>query len=206
MEYWTAALATLVFALHPIHIECVAWISASSDSMVTMFVALAFGSFLRTRELDSVGSLNDVPGKNNARILAWRAASLFLLSCALLTKEMAVSFTALVAIYIWLYPGRNSKGWLAKSREVMIGIAPYAAVTLGYILLRRFALRGSAVRVDSIHGYRDMFMTLPYVLAFYLRQLILPVGMTGLYYTPYVTAKFVSHWCCQLLYCRPQLD
>ena len=37
--------AALIFALHPVHIECVAWISAASDSMVTMFFALAFGAF-----------------------------------------------------------------------------------------------------------------------------------------------------------------
>src|ERR1035438_10320842 len=35
LEYWTAALAALIFALHPIHIEAVAWISSASDSMVT---------------------------------------------------------------------------------------------------------------------------------------------------------------------------
>src|SRR6202140_1333933 len=46
LEYWTAALATLIFAVHPIHIEPVAWISAASDTMVTMFAALAFTAFL----------------------------------------------------------------------------------------------------------------------------------------------------------------
>jgi protein O-mannosyl-transferase len=74
LEYWTAALATLIFALHPVHIECVAWISAASDSMVTMFAALAFVAFLNARKPDGT------------RKVAWRVASLVLLACALLTK------------------------------------------------------------------------------------------------------------------------
>src|SRR5215470_9604705 len=53
LEYWTAALAALIFALHPIHIECVAWISAVSDSMVTMLAALSFVAFLNARKPDS---------------------------------------------------------------------------------------------------------------------------------------------------------
>jgi hypothetical protein len=91
------ALATLIFALHPIHIECVAWISAASDSMVTMFAALAFVAFLNARDPDGT------------RRTAWRAASFILLACALLTKEMAISFTALVGIYVWLRPAEKDR-------------------------------------------------------------------------------------------------
>ena len=43
-------LAALIFALHPVHIEPVAWISAASDTMVTMFAALAFAAFLNGRD------------------------------------------------------------------------------------------------------------------------------------------------------------
>jgi len=92
LEYWTAALAALIFALHPIHVEPVAWISAASDTMVAMFVALAFVAFLSGRD----------PAAQKKT--AWKIASWALLMCALLTKEMAVAFTALVAIYAWLNP------------------------------------------------------------------------------------------------------
>src|SRR5271163_3486280 len=54
LEYWTSALAALVFALHPVHIEPVAWVSAASDTMVTIFVALAFAAFLKGREAKGV--------------------------------------------------------------------------------------------------------------------------------------------------------
>lgn len=185
LEYWTAALAALIFALHPIHIECVAWISAASDSMVTMFVALAFSAFLNARDPEATGRP------------AWRAASIVFLACGLLTKEMAVTFTALVGIYVWC-SGRN-KRTAEKLREAMVAMVPYAVVTLCYAYLRHRALGHSASQLDVRHGFGDMTLTLPYVLSVYLRQLVFPVGLTGLYYTPYVTTKIVAQFVLPLL-------
>jgi len=182
LRYWTAALATLIFALHPIHIECVAWISAASDSMVTMFAALAFAAFLKTRDADGT------------RKLAWHVASLLLLACALLTKEMAVSFTALVGIYVWLYPIRKGRRAPEKLLEALTSMVPYAIVTLGYFILRRVALSHASLQFDVKHGYGDMALTVPYVVAFYLRQLVIPLGLTGLYFTPYVTTQVLSQF------------
>jgi len=186
LEYWTAALATLIFALHPIHIECVAWISAASDSMVTMFAALAFGAFLNARAPDGT------------RKSAWRVASLALLACALLAKEMAISFAALVGIYVW-FSSRNEKRTAQKLREACIAMVPYAAVTLCYVILRKLVLWRSTTQFDAKHGLGDMALTLPYVLAFYLKQLLVPLGLTGLYYTPYVTTKIVSQFAVPIL-------
>jgi len=181
VEYWTAALATLIFALHPIHMECVAWVSAASDSMVTMFAALAFGAFLKAREPDV------------ARKLTWRVASMALLACALLSKEMAVCFTALVGVYVWLCPAGGESHKSTKLREAFAAMLPYAAVTLCYVILRRLVLWHSPSHFDAKYGYYDMALTLPYVLAVYLRQLVLPLGLTGLYYTPYVTKQILSY-------------
>ncbi len=182
LEYWTAALATLIFALHPIHIECVAWISAASDSMVTMFAALAFVAFLNARDPDGT------------RKAAWRLASFTLLACALLTKEMAISFTALVGIYAWLFPRRTGTGTWAKLRDALASMVPYAVVTAGYFVLRKVALSHASLQFDVKHGYGDMALTVPYVVAFYLRQLVLPLGLTGLYFTPYVTTQIFSQF------------
>lgn len=179
LDYWTAALATLIFALHPIHIESVAWISAASDAMVAMFAALAFVAFLNGR----------LPaGKKK---IAWQLASLAFLMCALLTKEMAVAFTALVAIYAWLNPvDKDKRAPLARNlRGAALEAIPYATVTLAYGLLRKHALVHSGGQFDTGHGALDVIKTLPLVLASYLRHLLFPVGLTGLYYTPYVTSE-----------------
>src|ERR1700732_2154108 len=73
LEYWTAALGALMFALHPIHIEPVTWISAASDTLVTIFVAIAFVAFLNKRDLQRTPC--------RGRRSAWWIASMGLLSC-----------------------------------------------------------------------------------------------------------------------------
>jgi protein O-mannosyl-transferase len=180
LEYWTAALAALIFALHPVHIEPVAWISAASDTMVAMFSALAFVAFLYARE----------PAAKKR--VAWWIASWALLMCALLTKEMAVAFTALVGIYAWLNPAEENAPSRQRLRGAIIEAIPYAAVTMAYVLLRKNALLHSTGQFDTSHGLIDVIRTLPMVLAFYLGKLVVPVGLTGLYYTPYVTTAVLK--------------
>ena len=179
LEYWTAALAALIFALHPVHIEAVAWVSAASDPMVTMFFVLSFVAFLKTRE----------PETKNKTV--WRIVSLALLFCALLTKEMAVTFTGLVAIYAWLRPADPDKPAVRRAYEAAIAALPYMGVTLVYVLLRTHALH-SASQFDPQHGMAQIALTLPSVLAFYLQKLVAPVGLTGLYYLPYVTGAILQ--------------
>jgi tetratricopeptide (TPR) repeat protein len=169
-------LAALIFALHPIHIEPAVWISAASDSMVTMFAALAFGTFLIARE------------SGGRHCTGWRIVSLGLLTCALLTKEMAVTFAALVGIYVWLHPAqeRASRRW--RLRAAGAETIPYALVTLAYVLARKHALLQATGTFDTGHGMLDVLRTLPLVLCIYLEKLLLPVGLTPMYYTPYVTS------------------
>ena len=188
LEYWTAALAALIFALHPVHIEPVTWISAASDTMVTMFAVLAFAAFLNGRDAEHNPQQNPEKRKRTA----WWIASLALLACALLTKEMAVMFSALVAIYAWLHPAQKNASLGQRALGTVMEAAPYAAVTLAYALLRKHALLHATGQFDPNHGMVDVARTLPLVLFIYLRQLLIPIGITGLYYTPYVTRAIFS--------------
>jgi protein O-mannosyl-transferase len=180
LEYWTAALSALLFAVHPVHIECVAWVSAVSDSLVTFFFALSFAAFLNSRN----------SGEGNW--IGWRLASLFLLACALLTKEMGVTLCLMVAIYVWLFP---RPGASSKLTQAIVAALPFGILTFAYVLLRKFALHHVAGSFDPDHGIADMMLTLPLVLYKYLRILVLPVGLTGLYYDPYVqSAASLRFW------------
>src|SRR5207245_9935247 len=123
---------------------------------------------------------------------AWWIASLALLACALLTKEMAVMFSALVAIYAWLHPAQKKASLGQRVLGAVMEAAPYALVTLAYALLRKHALLHATGQFDPSHGMVDIARTLPLVLSIYLRQLLIPVGITGLYYTTYVTGAIVS--------------
>jgi protein O-mannosyl-transferase len=171
-DHWTASLSALLFGLHPIHIECAAWISAGSDSLVTVFYLLAFIGFLKSGDQDTA---NNRP---------WRIASFFALLCALFTKEMAVTFPLLVTLYLWLRTKREHGKRLVELWHSLRTAAPYFVITLSYLILRKLALH-RPTKLDPSHTSLDVLLTLPSVLFAYLRLLIFPSGLTGLYYSTY---------------------
>src|SRR5262249_21308741 len=49
-DSWPAALAAILFAFHPIHVEPVAYISASTDLLATFFLLISVLCYLRFRQ------------------------------------------------------------------------------------------------------------------------------------------------------------
>src|SRR5437762_2281265 len=175
LNHWTARLAALMFGIHPIHVECASWISAGSDSMVAIFYMLAFIAHLKTRDLRD--------GKRRS----WQILSFVLLACALSSKEMALTFALMVALYEWLDRKDVEEGPAARAGQTVVSAVPYAIITAGYFLLRRMALHRST-EFDSTHSNLDVIFTLPVVLFTYLKLLVIPKGITALYYVPYVAS------------------
>ena len=164
-----AGVAALLFGIHPVHIEAVAWVSGATESL---FATLAFGALLchmRWRE---------APAVTAAR---WRAASVILFAAAMFAKETALILPVLFFAYEWLFaPGAASSGRL---RRVVWVLLPQAAVIFLYLGLRITALHqlspaGAAWTPAMIVG------TIPLALAFYLRQLLLPVQLSLFYPWP----------------------
>jgi len=120
-------------------------------------------------------------------------------SCALLTKEMAVVFSALVGIYAWLYPAGDETSPVKRAFAAATEAAPYAVVTLAYVLLRKHALLHSTGQFDPNHGMLDVARTLPLVLSVYLRQLVIPLGITGSTTRPTSQPQFLLNWSCPVL-------
>jgi tetratricopeptide (TPR) repeat protein len=55
-------------------------------------------------------------------------------------------------------------------------------------MLRKYALHTLIAPIEIYRTVGDFFLTLPYALASYLRILVVPVGLTGLYYNPFPTS------------------
>lgn len=144
-----AAIAGLVFAVHPVHSEPVAWISARNELIcgVFMLATLLFHEGWRRS------------GRRGALVLALSA-----FFASLLGKEMSITLPALVLFREWEGGRREGLRWLRIP-------AAYAAVAIVYLLIRTAVLEvldwGGAPLWHRV-------LTAPGIVVRYLRLLAVP--------------------------------
>jgi hypothetical protein len=133
---WAAAAAGIVFSLLPVQAESVAWITGRVDSMPALFYLATFLAYVRWRE--GTGG----PAPHVTATSRWYAAALALFFVALFSKQNTITMVATLAAYDLLVLDRARRGTLAACVKAWL---PFAAMTLGYLALRR-ALFGASVR------------------------------------------------------------
>lgn len=180
-ESASAALAAAVFGLHPVHIEAVAWVSGVNEPLLAILTIASFLCYLNKRES---------PVK--PRAMRWFAASLSLYAMALLTKETAIVFPAIVFSYEWLSsPGVSTRG--RRLRSSLSAAAPFVLIAFVYLSVRTLALRGLGARLIPL-PFSTTLLTAPSLLWFYIKLLVWPIGLSAFYDVPYVTSISVSHF------------
>lgn len=160
--------AAVLFAVHPVHIESVAWVSGVTDPLLTLFLIGSFLAYLRFREANRKG---------------WMVLALALFALGLLEKETAVVLGPLVFVFAGLYPvGRTGLSRIVYALKHALG---FLVLTVAYLALRVRVLHGFSHPVTPI-TLRNMALTEPSVIWLYFRHLLFPVGISGLYGLPYV--------------------
>lgn len=172
-----AGLATALFAVHPLRVEAVAWVSCQSYLPCALSGLLAVLAYLR-----AVGS-----GPERRR--GWWAASLLLFAAAVLFKAPAVSLPAVLVI-LDVYPLRRLGGgpgrWFGpSSRGVWLEKAPFFAVALAASVLA-IAARSHAGALSTLRGDGPLARIAQACHAawFYLIKTAMPRDITALYPLP----------------------
>ena len=166
-----ALVAALIFGLHPVHIEAVAWISGVTEPLAAAFVLASLLSWIRFRE--------------GARLadLGWSLAWFCL---GLLTKEPAILVPVLLFAYDVLLARDSETDARVPMRSSIAALAPFAFAASLYAAARLHALHGFSQLVTPIPLGQNL-LTIPSLLVFYARLLVWPVGLSAFYDTPYVT-------------------
>ncbi len=167
----TAALAALLFAVHPVHVEAVAWIAGSSE----LLLAITFlGSFIFYLDWQ------DDDGHNRRLALALSLAAYGL---ALLAKETAIALPVLVFAHSWiLAQGTGRKAFATSTARItnaLSAVLPYLLLTAVYAALRVFVLR--AATSQGTAPLRSVLLTIPSAALFYLQHLLWPFRLSYLY-------------------------
>ena len=160
--------AAALFALHPVHIESVAWVSGVTDPLLAVFLIGSFLAFLRFRKGNRWG---------------WMGLALTLFALGLLEKETCVVLGPLAFLYAWL--SGEEQGGISRWALALKQSLGFLVLIFLYLPLRALILRGLSHSVTSL-TLGSMALTEPSIVWLYLRHLLVPVGMSGLYGLPYI--------------------
>ena len=165
-----AAVAALVFGVHPLRVEPVAWITGRPDLLCAFFVLLTTRVYLQAVETEG-------PAR---RGLVWVAAITF--AAALLSKGAALPFVGALLL-LDVYPLRRlrrSGGWALVREKVPLLLVTLAG-TGGVI----YAVRHGAVLTQiSEHGGLARLTAAAYSFLMALFRAIWPVSLSPLYEMP----------------------
>jgi tetratricopeptide (TPR) repeat protein len=154
-----AALAAAVFALHPIHVESVAWIAELKNTWSGVFVLASALAYLR---FDA----------DRSRRTYLTALALFAL--ALLSKTVTAPLPGVLLVVMWWKRGR-----LDLRRDVL-PLVPFAALALGAGLLTTWFERTliGAYGSEFQLSFLERCLVAGRVVWFYFTTLLFPVGLS----------------------------
>ncbi len=160
------ASVPLLYILHPLHTEAVAYISGRADMMSAAFVYAALWCAL-------------IQGSLSKKILGW-VLSLLAFSAALLSKESAFIYPVLLLLCILLRPLDEIESSTSKIRRYLQRSLPFllSLIVLGiYAALRTTVLKFADTAQSSVAPLSQRLVECCQAFAFYFRVLFLPTGL-----------------------------
>ncbi len=153
-----AFIATLVFAVHPVQVETVAWIAERKNLLSTLFYLSSLMTFIKyCRTGRSV----------------FFPAVLLLFMCGLLSKPVVVTLPVVMAVWLILFPEERSRG---KGPYVLIGLLVLLAILWGLYVVNT---------ERSYEGMLPPWQYRPFLVAgviwFYLSKFVFPYGLVVIY-------------------------
>lgn len=171
-----AACAALLFAVHPLRVESVVWITERRDVLSAHFLFWTLLCYCRATTSQEAGS-----GKRR-----WMAGALVFYLLSLLSKAWGITLPALLCI-LDVYPLKRLEGnparWFNRdSGKILLEKLPFAALALIFAVTALFA-QEAADAMASWEGYplpRRIAQAF-YGIAFYLWKTLWPAELSPLY-------------------------
>lgn len=179
-----AFIAALVFAIHPLHVESVAWISQRKELLSFFFLMLSTHSYFSYQ-------LKNQRGHYYGSIAAF--------TLALMSKPMAVSFPLLL-ILLDYWPLRCLPDLKDRTaiKQYMLEKLPFVILAaIGCVL----ALVAHSFAIDVVREYSlsDKIVLVAMAYTEYLKQFVFPLGLNFYYSLPELSVSVYFGFCFVLL-------
>src|SRR2546427_5622780 len=171
----SSGFAALVFAIHPLRVESVAWVTERRDVLSGLFYLLTILLYLRACERGS-------------RVRGWYGLSVAAFVLALPSKSMVVNLPV-VLLVLDVYPLRRLGGavgwWSEPARRVYVEKIPFVllAAAASAIALVAQLSHDTMVSVVQLSAPGRLAVSV-YGLSFYLWKMVAPVNLSPLYELP----------------------
>lgn len=166
-----ALAGALFFAIHPLRVESVAWVTERRDVLSGVWFMLTIVTYLEASAADGV------------RRRRWLVVSVVCYALGVMSKAVVMTLPVVLVI-LDIYPLRRlggRRGWRdPSSRPVWAEKIPYVSL----------AIVGAAIASYAVRSVADMIARLPlethaavvfYGLGFYVRKTLIPVMLSPLY-------------------------
>jgi len=178
-------LGALIFAVHTVHTEAIAWVSGRTDSLSFTFFVASFIFYLK------YSSDKSAPGQNRNLFFT---CLLYVLS--LLSKEMAITLPVAIIFYDVIVEKLNFDS--IKKTKLKIYTA-LVLISVIYLVIRWYVLKDIPERETYFYFYGKDFATALFTMMeaipVYLKLLVFPAGLLYHYngYLPYVNNPFNAY-------------
>jgi len=167
-----AAFGALFFAVHPLRVENVAWITERRDVLSALFLLAAVLAYL-------------AHARRAGR--RWLIASIILYALSLLSKAMGITFPAVLLI-LDIYPLRrlpaNPARWFHRAgRGVLLEKVPFALLAAAAVVVAFLAQKYALATLER-YSALDRALVVAYALTFYPIKTLVPLGLIPLYELP----------------------
>lgn len=162
-------LCAFIFALHPVQVESVAWISERKNLLSSLFFLLSFISYVKY--------------KDKSRIF-FHLSCIILFLLALLSKPSVVGFPLLLVSYDYFHSSRITK------KDVRMKI-PFFLLTLAFCLSTVY-FHIAETGTESYHGgnFLANLLTMISVFLNYLKLVCYPLNLSAIYTPTICTSIF----------------
>ncbi|MGD0884952.1 MAG: tetratricopeptide repeat protein [Thermodesulfovibrionales bacterium] len=177
-----AGVTGLLFGLHPLHVESVAWVAERKDLLCGLFFLLSISAYTNYIR----GLLSEPFEKKKTGSLFFNRSYLVSLAffvLALLSKPMAVSLPVVLLLLDW-YPFQRIRSW-KSFRDLGVEKLPFIVCSLISSILTIMAQRTKgAMEMMALVPLRARMLVAAKAIVAYLGKIAVPVALSPYYPYP----------------------